>query len=141
MKKIIVLLLATTLVNYKYLSLLHSDKNLTKKIEAEFLSGVKIVDFSNFDTFAWDELLILGPYSSIDLYEKKLQLNLENIREHKIEMYDSFNLIVFLKNGKSVKISELSLLIGYFKNLGIRIKKEDAKFIKDANKLITLTKK
>ncbi|GAA4238245.1 hypothetical protein GCM10022291_27990 [Postechiella marina] len=140
MKNIILILVATTLVNCKYLSLLHSDKNLTKKIETEFLSDAKIVDFSNFDTFAWDELLILAPYSSINLYEKELQLNLKNIRGHKIEMYDSFNLIVFLKNGKSVKISEFPLLTGYFKNSGIRIKKDNAKFIISSNKSIQLVK-
>ena len=117
----------------QYLNQLNSDKTLTEKIEAEFKSESEIIDLTKLNSFEWNELLILGPYSVIDNIEKELNLNLENIRENRIESSDSINLLIFLNNGKSVKISEVSRGIGDFKNLGQIIKKDNAKFIKTDN--------
>jgi hypothetical protein len=110
---------------------LNSDNSLTEKIESEFKS--ENIDLSNLNDFDWENLLILGPYSSIDNIKKELNLNLENIRENGIEYDDSINLLVFLKNGKSVKISEVSRGVGDFSNLRILITKDRAKFIKTEN--------
>ena len=112
---------------------MNSDNSLTEKIESEFKSESEIIDLKNFNEFDWDNLLILGPYSVVDNIEKELNLDLENIRENRIESDDSINLLVFLKNGKSIKVSEVSRGIGDFSNLRNLISKESAKFIKTEN--------
>ena len=122
-----------TFFSCQYLNPLNSDKTLTEKIEAEFKSESEIIDLTKLNSFEWNELLILGPYSVIDNVEKELNLDLENIRENGIEYSDSINLLIFLNNGKSVKISEVSRGIGDFTNLGQVVKKDNAKFIKTDN--------
>jgi hypothetical protein len=134
MKKLIGIgIIFLTLFSCQYLNPLHSDNTLTEKIEAEFNSELKIIDLTLLNSFEWNELLVLGPYSVIDNVEKELNLDLENIRENGIEYSDSINLLVFLKDGKSVKISEVSRGIGDFVNLGQIIKKDRAKFMKTEN--------
>ncbi len=134
MRKLIIIgIIFSTLFSCEYLNQLSSDNSLTEKIETEFKSESEIIDLKNFNEFDWDNLLILGPYSVVDNIEKELNLDLENIRENGIEYDDSINLLVFLKNGKSVKISEVSRGIGDFSNLRNLISKESAKFIKTEN--------
>jgi hypothetical protein len=94
---------------------------------------LEIINLTELNSFEWNELLILGPYSVIDNIEKELNLDLENIRENGIEYSDSINLLIFLKDGKSVKISEVSRGIGDFTNLRQIIEKSKAKFIKTEN--------
>lgn len=134
MKKLIGIgIIFLTLFSCQYLNPLHSNNTLTEKIEAEFNSDLEIIDLTELNSFEWNELLVLGPYSVIDNVEKELNLDLENIRENGIEYSDSINLLIFLKDGKSVKISEVSRGIGNFVNLGQIIKKEKAKFMKTEN--------
>lgn len=134
MRKLIIIgTIFLTFFSCQYLNHLNSDKTLTEKIEAEFKSESEIIDLTKLNSFEWNELLILGPYSVIDNVEKELNLDLENIRENGIEYSDSINLLVFLNNGKSVKISEVSRSIGDFTYLGQIIKKDNAKFIKTDN--------
>lgn len=134
MKKLIgIVIIFSTLFSCQYLNKLRSDNNLTEKIEAEFNSSSKIIDLTKLNSFEWNELLILGPYSVIENVEKELNLNLVNIRENGIEYSDSINLLIFLKNGKSIKISEVSIGIGDFMNLGEIIEKGNAKFTKTEN--------
>ncbi|GAA4952726.1 hypothetical protein GCM10023314_27830 [Algibacter agarivorans] len=134
MRKLIIIgIIFSTLISCEYLNQLSSDNSLTEKIETEFKSESEIIDLKNLNEFDWDNLLILGPYSVVDNIEKELNLDLENIRENGIEYDDSINLLVFLKNGKSIKISEVSRRIGDFSNLRNLISKESAKFIKTEN--------
>ena len=134
MKKLLVIgIILLTLFSCHYLNPLRSDKDLTEKIETEFKIGNEIVDLSKLNNFEWNELLILGPYSVIDNVERELNLDLENIRENGIEYSDSINLLIFLKNGKSVKISQVSRGIGDFTNLTQIIEKSKAKFVKTEN--------
>ncbi len=134
MRKLIIIgIIFSTLFSCEYLNQLNSDNSLTEKIETEFKSESEIIDLKNFNEFDWDNLLILGPYSVVDNIEKELNLDLENIRENRIESDDSINLLVFLKNGKSIKVSEVSRGIGDFSNLRNLISKESAKFIKTEN--------
>ncbi len=134
MRKLIIIgIIFSTLISCEYLNQLSSDNSLTEKIETEFKSESEIIDLKNLNEFDWDNLLILGPYSVVDNIEKELNLDLENIRENGIEYDDSINLLVFIKNGKSIKISEVSRGIGDFSNLGYLIKKENTKFIRTEN--------
>lgn len=130
-----------TLFSCQYTNQLNSDNSLTQKIESEFKSASEIIDLSNLSEFDWDNLLIIGPYSVIENIEKELNLNLKNIRENKIEFDDSINLLVFLKKGKSIKISEVSRGIGDFSNLRNLIKKKNAKFIRTEKGTNVLTEK
>ena len=142
MRKLIIIgIIFSTLFSCEYLNQLSSDNSLTEKIETEFKSESEIIDLKNLNEFDWDNLLILGPYSVVDNIEKELNLDLENIRENGIEYDDSINLLVFLKNGKSVKISEVSRGIGDFSNLRNLISKESAKFIKTENGTNVLAEK
>jgi len=128
-----------TLFSCQYLNPLRSDKTLTEKIAAEFKSESEIIDLTKLNNFEWNELIILGPYSVINNVEKELNLDLENIRENGIEHSDFINLLIFLKDGKSVKISEVSRGIGDFTNLSQIIEKDKAKFVKTEdgqNKLV-----
>jgi hypothetical protein len=122
-----------TLFSCQYLNPLRSDKTLTEKIEAEFKSETEIIDLSQLNSFEWDELLILGPYSVVDNIEKELNIDLENIRENGIEYSDFINLLIFLKDSKSIKISEVSRGIGDFTNLRQIIEKNNARFVKTEN--------
>jgi hypothetical protein len=131
MKKLIGIgIIFLTLFSCQDLNTLSSDKTLTEKIEAKFNSNSEIVDLSELNSFEWNELLILGPYSIINNVEKEQNLDLENIRKNGIEYNDSVNLLIFLKKGKSVKISEVSRGIGDFMNLGQIVEKSKTKFIK-----------
>jgi len=126
----IIFLVSFSCQNVNHLS---SDNILTKRIETMFKSDSKIIDLSQLNSFEWDELIILGPYSVVENVENELNLDLENIRENKIEYDDSINLLVFLKNRKSIKISEVSRGIGDFMYLFLIIEKEKSKFIKSRN--------
>lgn len=121
-----------TFVSCIQLNTLRSDKKLTTKLETEFKTKTEI-DLTNLNSFIWDDMLILEPYSQINRIEIKLKLDLKNIRENAIKSFESFNLIVFLEKGKSIKIVELSREIGDFENVNQIIKKENARFEKTDN--------
>lgn len=134
MRKLIIIgAIILTLFSCQHLNNLNSDNVLTEKIVSEFKSNSKIIDLNYLNDFEWENLLILEPYSVIESVEKELNLDLENIRENRIEYDDSIHLLVFLKNGKSIKVSEVSRKIGDFSNLNYLIKKGNAKFIKTKN--------
>jgi hypothetical protein len=108
MKKIIGIgILFFAIISCGYLFQLENDKILTEKIEAELNSKNKTVDFSKVADFEWDSLIILGPYSQVEKIEEELNLNLLNIRQNGIRYSDFYDLVVFLKDKKSVKIVEL----------------------------------
>lgn len=137
-RKIIIGILLLTLYSCQYISQLNSDKKLTKKIEQKITLKSTHIDLSDLDYFEWDSFLVLGPYSNIENIEDKTNLNLEKIRDNGIKFSDSFNLLIFLKNGKVTKISELSRNFGDFTNLEEIIDKKHAKYIKSKQGKITL---
>ncbi len=128
-----------TIFSCQYLNPLHSDKALTEKIEEEIRTNPGIVDLSKLADFEWDNMLILGPYSEIDKVETELNIDLENIRENGIEYDDRINLMIFLKDKKSIKIAELSRTVGDFLNSRQIIERKKARFFKTEfgqNKLV-----
>ncbi len=74
------------------------------------------LDLSDIDLFEWDSVMFFGPYSNLEHENSDLDVNLDNIEHNLIKHHDSFNLIVFLKDGKSVEIAELSIEYGDFDN-------------------------
>ncbi len=88
----------------------------------------KKVDFTNLNTFEWDNLLILTPYSNLDNVEKRYKINLSNVSKT-IESDDNINTIVFLSKNKAVKYVELRRKYGDFKNINGLTKKKESIFI------------
>lgn len=112
MKKIIGIgILYFSLLSCQFIFQLENDENLNNAILKNLNSDIGISDFTKITDFDWDSLIILRPYSSIDKVETEFDLNLTNIKQNGIEYSDSYDLIVFLKNKKSVKIVELKRVI------------------------------
>jgi hypothetical protein len=132
-KIVIILIFFLSLCSCETENQLTSDKSLTYQIESEFNSKSKIINLSKIVDFKWDSLLILEPYSTIKSYEDSLHLNLKNIRENYISYRESLNVLVFLKNGKSIKISEIPRKTLEFENLNLLVEKSRAEFIKMEN--------
>lgn len=136
MKKIIGFgIIILVLTSCQYSNQLKNDKHLTDRIEKELKSSNREIDFSQFDDFDWDKLIILRPYSTIENVEKELNLNLRNIRQNGIEFSDSFSLIVFLKDNKSIKIVELKKVMSPTKTI---ITKKESQFITDNDGILKL---
>ncbi|AYO57358.1 hypothetical protein CO230_04035 [Chryseobacterium sp. 6424] len=127
MKKIFTLfILLTTLISCSI-----NDKSLENYISTEIENSNKL-NLSNYHEFDWDSIIILGPYSNLAKIEKEKNIDLSNVN-NSIESLDSINLIIFLKDSKAVKYSEISRNITDFDTYQEIIKKENAKFILDAN--------
>ena len=138
--KVLSLLIIWSLTACNNLFQLNSDKDLTKIIEAKIKDNPEKISLSNIEDLDYDKLLILEPYSNIEKTEKSLNVDLSNISENNIHSIDDINLLVFLKNNKSIKISELSRLNGDFGDYKILINKEDANFEKNEKGILTLIK-
>ena len=91
-----------------YIFDLKSDSSLCSEIQNEFESNKIPVNLSTLTKFEWDNYLLLQPYSNIESIEKRNNLDLQNIRHNKIEKSDFIQLLVFIKDKKSVKICELN---------------------------------
>ena len=119
---------------------LKSDKSLTKIIETKIKDNPTKIDLTLIDKLDYDKLLILEPYSNIEKTQTELNVDLSNINGNQIHLSDRINLLVFLKNNKSIKISELNRKNGDFEDYKIFINRENALFEKDKNGIITLAK-
>ena len=137
MKKIFILL--TTLL-FMTSCQLKSDKSLTKIIETKIKDNPTKIDLTLIDKLDYDKLLILEPYTNIEKTQSELNVDLSNINGNQIHLSDGINLIVFLKNNKSIKISELNRKNGDFEDYKVFIDRENALFEKDKNGIITLAK-
>jgi len=137
MKKAIVIgVLFLSIISCEYLFQLKNDEKLAEEIEKELSSENGAIDFAKMTDFDWDSLIILGPYTTIENIEKEFDLNLANIRQNGIHYSDYYDLVVFIKDKKSVKIVELKRAI----NSQLKIvKKEESKFKTGENGIIILT--
>ena len=127
-----------SIVSCEYLFQLENDEILKDKIETELSSQSGKVDLAKMTDFEWDSLIILGPYSQIEKIEEELNLNLSNIRQNGIQHSDSYNLIVFLKDKKSVNIVELSRAMSPGGNGKTVISKEKSIFLKENDGTVRL---
>lgn len=131
MKKLFgIAIILLSIVSCEYLFQLENDEILKEKIERELNSKSSKVDLAKVTDFEWDTLIILGPYSQVQKIEEELNLNLSNIRQNGIEYSDSYNLIVFLKDKKSVNIVELGRAMSPDGNGRTVISKEKSTFLK-----------
>ena len=136
MKKSI-LILFCLIISCVYLFQLENDKKLPEKIETELNSKNKTVDFEEIIDFDWNSLIILGPYTTIENVEEEFNLNLANIRQNGIHYSDYYDLLVFLKEKKSVKIAEFNRRFSSNSHRKI-IKKEKSKFKTGDDRIINL---
>lgn len=114
---------------------LESDEILSERIKKEIHKENNIINFSSLTNFDWDNLIILGPYTSIEDIEKEFDLDLTNINQNGIAYSDHSNLIVFLKKKKSTKIVEISKV---FIPQRVLISKENSFFILGSDGIVAL---
>ena len=137
MKKIFTLLMTLLIITSCQLK---SDKSLTKIIETKIKDNPTKIDLTSIDKLDYDKLLILEPYSNIEKTQTELNVDLSNINGNQIDLSDRINLLVFLKNNKSIKISELNRKNGDFEDYKVFINRENALFEKNINGIIILAK-
>jgi hypothetical protein len=141
MKKIFLsLLLTMILTNCQYLSQLNSNERLTEIIETKIKYNPVKIDLTKIDDLDYDKLLILEPYSNIEKIQEQLNIDLSNIKENQIASLDGINLIVYLKNNKSIEICEISRTYGDFEDYKVLINRENTLFEKNEKGIITLIK-
>ena len=128
-------ILFCAIISCGYLFQLENDINLAEKIETELNSKNNKVDLAKATDFEWDSLIILGPYSQVEKIEKEFNLNLSNIRQNGIKYSDYYDLVVFLKDKKSVKIVELKRAMSPVREV---IEKDKSTFIKASDGIIKL---
>ncbi|MBO3117926.1 hypothetical protein J4050_14310 [Winogradskyella sp. DF17] len=112
---------------------LKPDQTIEERIMDEINREDMVFDLSTLSSFEWDSVIILGPYTIVEDTEKLFDLNLSNISRNGIEYSDSYNLLVFLRGKKSVKITEVNLSLGpvrkIFEKEKLRIRKEQNNYI------------
>ena len=137
MKKIFILLMTLLTMTSCQLK---TDKSLTKIIETKIKDNPMKIDLTSIDKLDYDKLLILEPYSNIEKTQTELNVDLSNINGNQIHLSDRINLLEFLKNNKSIKISELNRKNGDFENYKVFINRDNALFEKNINGIIILAK-
>ncbi|MDT0687303.1 hypothetical protein [Autumnicola psychrophila] len=141
MKKLFgIAIMLVSIVSCEYLFQLENDEILKDKIVTGLSSQSGKVDLAKITDFEWDSLIILGPYSQIEKIEEELNLNLSNIRQNGIQHSDSYDLIVFLKDKKSVNIVELGRAMSPGGNGRTVISKEKSTFLKGNDGTVRLLK-
>jgi hypothetical protein len=103
MKKLILFVLIGIFASCNNFFQLSSDKELTEKINEEYLNEKKPIDLTKITDFEWDNYIILYPYSIPAEEGKKYNIDLSNISEYETAD-DSKRILVFIKNKKSIKI-------------------------------------
>ena len=71
---------------------------IQSRLESRIASGAKSFDFAAETSFAWDRMLVFGPYSNQTTVEKSLGFAWPGFRQTTIESSDSVCLIVFVKD-------------------------------------------
>ena len=90
------------------------DKKLEIAIHEIIKSDTKVLDLNKVTDFEWDTLLILHPYSTLHQVEKKLNIDLSQIKQTAIESRDDISVLIFYHNRKITKIVEYPRYPGDF---------------------------
>ena len=106
MKKFLILLTLLNTCSCDYLRELNFDKDLANKINLSFKKERKAIDLPSFTDFEWDNFIVLGCYQVPDSVGQKYKIDLSNISEY-ATINDSKNVLVFIKNKKSINICEI----------------------------------
>lgn len=103
MKKIILIIFIVSLSSCNSFFQLSIDKELTEKINSEYLKEKKPIDLTKITDFEWDNYIVIGHYQIPNDIGGKYNIDLSNISKY-ASADDSRNLLVFIKNNKSIKI-------------------------------------
>jgi hypothetical protein len=88
------------------------DHELARSIEASARHGdVAILDMSETAAFPWDRLFVFEPYTSSEEVERELGRSWWH--SDRIEMFDTFTLLVFVKGDRVVRFVDQPLGTGF----------------------------
>ena len=121
MKKIVSFIFIATFTSCSYFFQLSSDKELTQKINSEYLKEQKPIDLTKLTNFDWDNYIVIYCYQNVKQTAKKYNVDLSNISENGIYASDSFILLVFIKDNKSIKICEVKTNTKFNENRLLKI--------------------
>jgi hypothetical protein len=101
---------------------LKSDISLESKFEQltnEVRAKNTTINFrlDSLTNFPWDTVIILTPYSQIEQFENKLNIDLTEIKKTQIVSDDVSNVLVFIKNGQLINYVDLPRNKGDFVNM------------------------
>ena len=120
MKIIILFILILSFTSCNSFFQLNSDKELTEKINSEYLKEKKPIDLTKITDFEWDNYIVIGPYKIREEVEKKYNIDLSNISKYETAD-DSKNLLVLIKNKKSIKICLVKVETKFIENKLLKI--------------------
>ena len=103
MKKITLCIVIASFTSCNFFFQLSSDKELSEKINAEYLKEKKPIDLTKVTDFEWDNYIVINPYQIPKEVGKKYNIDLSNISEYET-VDDPKITLVFIRNKKSIKI-------------------------------------
>ncbi|WP_438967244.1 hypothetical protein [Flavobacterium sp.] len=109
MKKIILIIFIDTFTSCNFFFQLQSDKELTEKINSEYLKERKPINLSKLTDFDWDNYIVIGCYQNVEQVGEQYKIDLSNISGNAISSSDWFILLVFIKDKKAIKICEVKM--------------------------------
>ncbi len=121
MKKISLILIIATICSCNFFNKLSFDKELANKINLSFKKERKQIDLVSITDFEWDNYIVLGCYQVPDSIGRKIKIDLSNISKY-ATIDDSKNVLVFIKNKKSIKICEINRGIIFTNSKRLKLK-------------------
>jgi len=103
-----------------------SNTQLVDKIENAISSGDSVLDLDKVADFSWDSLLILNPYTHLDVVSAELNVDLSSAKESAIDQRDDINVLLFFANGQQVKLVEFPRISGDFADTTVRFVARDS---------------
>lgn len=97
-----VLIIAAVIFHLPFFPILKEDHSIESSIIEEAEAN-QIVDFSRLITGQWEELLVIGPYTTRKEAEIQSNVKLNNIRTYNMDINDSQILLAFCKENKVVR--------------------------------------
>lgn len=119
-KKIILFIYITSFIACDFFFQLSPNKELTERINFEYVKQKRPVDLKKITDFEWDNYLLIFVYEIPEQVDKKYKVDLSNISEY-VTADESKYILVFLKNRKAIKICDLNYWVGIDKNRQLQI--------------------
>ena len=96
-----------------------------------------VLELGKVAMFPWDSLLILNPFSNLDVLSAKLHVDLSEAKQSGIDQRDDIDLLIFFSNGQHVRMVEYPRISGDFIDTTVRfIVRDSAQFkIVETNRL------
>ncbi len=95
-------------------------KAIERSAQIASTSTNPVVTVSQLTDFQWDKLFVFGPYTPVQKIHAQLGYTWTDAEKTHIDSLDTFNLFVFVKDGKVVRYFKLPRAIGDFQALEAR---------------------